>query len=120
MTAPSPAVDMRAAAQLLLDLADETDEEISTNAYWQSEFAPAAAWFANGIGNAIGGRAGLLAGLLGPALARELAEWLRGYASFVDGVIETHGHLGTQGVANIAHPLAVTRHILTTAKEMTR
>jgi hypothetical protein len=120
MTQPNPAVDMRAAAQLLLDLADETDEEIKTNTYWHSELRPPEHWFTNGITNAVGGTAGLLAGLLSPALARELADWLRGQAAFIDGVIETHGRLPAQAVANIAHPLAVTRHILATAKEMTR
>jgi hypothetical protein len=119
MTQPNPAVDMRAAAQLLLDLADETDEEIKTNTYWHSEVHPPEHWFTNGITNAIGGTAGLLAGLLTPALARELADWLRGWAKWTDDVIDVHGRLTAQAVANIAHPLAVTRHILATTKEMT-
>jgi hypothetical protein len=119
MTDPSPAADLRAAAQLLLDLADETDAEIETNAYWRSEYRSPGAWFANGIDNACGGPAGILAGLLSPPLARELADWMRGAATFADGVIETRGQLGAQGLAQIAHPLAAARHILTTAKEMT-
>ena len=120
MTDLSPAADLRAAAQLLLDLADETDKEIKTNTYWHSEIRPPVAWFANGIDNACGGPAGILAGLLSPPLARELAHWMRGAATFVDGVIKTHGHLGAQGLAQIAHPLAVARHILTATTEMTK
>ncbi|GHD70383.1 hypothetical protein GCM10010317_077600 [Streptomyces mirabilis] len=73
----TPADELRAAAQTLLDLADETDEEINTNAYWHSEFAPREQWFANGIDNACGGPAGKLAGLLDPATARAIAAWLR-------------------------------------------
>lgn len=120
MTTPSPAADMRAAAQLLLDLADETDQDIDGNLYWRSDLHPREHWFANGIDNACGGPAGWLASMFGPALARELADWLRGQAAFVDGVIETHGRLTAQAVANIAHPLAVTRHIMATAKEFAR
>lgn len=120
MTAHSPAVDMRAAAQLLLDFADETDQDMANNPYWQSDHRPREQWFAAGIDNAVGGPAGWLAGLFSPALAREIADWLRGQAAFVDGVIAIHGRLPAQAVANIARPLAVTRHILATAKEMTR
>lgn len=120
MTANSPAVDMRAAAQLLLDFADETDQDMANNLYWQSDYQPRAQWFANGINNAVGGPAGWLAGLFSPALAREIAGWLRAHAAFIDGVIAIHDRLPEQAVANIARPMAVTRHILTTAKEMAR
>ncbi|MGW5929348.1 hypothetical protein ACWF2L_24320 [Streptomyces anulatus] len=36
----SMAVKLRSAAQILLDLADETDDEIKANAYWHSGIAP--------------------------------------------------------------------------------
>lgn len=120
MTTPSPAADMRAAAQLLLDLADAADEDMATNPYWQSELHPREHWFANGIDNACGGPAGWLASMFTPGLARDIGDWLRGQAAFVDGVIETHGRLTSQAAANIAQPLAVTRHILATAKEFAR
>ncbi|MBK3582511.1 hypothetical protein JHN49_01805 [Streptomyces sp. MBT57] len=37
-------VKLRSAAQILLDLADETDDEIKANAYWHSEIAPEPVW----------------------------------------------------------------------------
>lgn len=120
MTDPGPAADLRTAAQLLLDLADAADEDIATNPYWHSEIHPREHWFANGIDNACGGPAGWLASMFSPALARELADWLRGQAQFVDGVIETHGRLTAQATANITVPLAMTRHIMATAKEFAR
>lgn len=116
----NPTVEMRAAAQLLIDLADAADEDIENNLYWRSDFHPREHWFANGIDNACGGPAGWLASMFGPGLAREIADWLRGQATFVEGVIEAHGRLTAQAVANIAHPLAVTRNIMATAKEFTR
>lgn len=74
----TPADEMTAAAQLLLDLADDTDEEIKTNEYWHSQLTTN--WFANGIENAVGGPAGQLAGLLNPAVARALAKTFRAWA----------------------------------------
>jgi hypothetical protein len=120
MTDLSPAADLRAAAQLLLDLADETETEMETNTYWHSQIRPPVAWFANGIDNACGGPAGILAGLLSPPLARELADWMRGGAKFLDDVVSVHGRLTTQALTGVAHQLAAARHILTTTKEMTR
>ncbi|MFF3151864.1 hypothetical protein [Streptomyces sp. NPDC057910] len=97
MADTTPADDMvatlRSAAQILLDLADETDDEIKTNAYWHSRIAPEALWFAHGIDNAVGGPGGLLAGLLSPEAARGLAGWLRGQAEFGEGVTAAHGYL---------------------------
>lgn len=109
---------LRAAAQILLDLADETDAEIKTNAYWHSRIAPEALWFAHGIDNAVGGPGGRLAGLLSPEAARGLAEWIRGLAEFGEGVIEAHGHLTEAALRTIrpaytfATQITVTRKIL--------
>ncbi|MFE9372283.1 hypothetical protein ACFYM2_21285 [Streptomyces sp. NPDC006711] len=85
--------DLRTAAQILLDLADETDDEIKTNPCWHSRIAPESLWFAHGIDDAVGGPGGLLAGLLSPEAARGLAKWMRDQADFADGVIEAHGYL---------------------------
>ncbi|MFF3697394.1 hypothetical protein [Streptomyces sp. NPDC002221] len=125
MTDPSPddamadMVDtLRSAAQILLDLADETDDEIKTNAYWHSRIAPEPLWFAHGIDNAVGGPGGLLAGLLSPEAARGLAGWLRGEAEFGDGVIAAHGYLTEPALRTIgpaytfATQVTVTRKIL--------
>lgn len=85
MSEPIPTADLtdvdalRKAAQVLLDLADETDEEIATNSYWQSELQPRERWYANGVGNALGGPSGNLAGLLSPEAARELAAMFRAW-----------------------------------------
>lgn len=70
---------LRRAAQLLLDLADETDEELHSNSYWHSELEPRERWYANGIDNALGGPGGRLAGLLSPEAARELAAMFRAW-----------------------------------------
>jgi len=75
-----PAAVLRTAAQTLLDLADETDEELATNTYWHSQIAPREQWFANGIDNACGGPAGKLAGFLPPDTARALAAVFRSWA----------------------------------------
>lgn len=107
------AIELRTAAQTLLDLADETDQELADNEYWHSQIAPREKWFANGIDNACGGPAGKLAGLLSPEAARELADWLRGHAKFAADVVELHGHLTTIALANISHPLAFARLINT-------
>lgn len=80
----TPADELTAAAQILLDLADETDQELADNEYWHSEFAPHERWFAHGIENACGGPAGKLAGLLNPNTARALAGSLREWARVGD------------------------------------
>lgn len=54
MTDQDAAAELRSAAQLLLDLADGTDQDIATNPYWKSESHPQHQ-FANGIDNAVGG-----------------------------------------------------------------
>jgi len=69
--------ELRTAAQALLDLADETADELAVNEYWHSEHAAPSQWFANGVANAVGGAPGELAALLSPAVARPLASWLR-------------------------------------------
>lgn len=76
----TPADELRTAAQTLLDLADETAEEIQTNSYWHSEIADRPRWFANGVENALGGPSGKLAGLFSPDTTRALAGWLRSWA----------------------------------------
>jgi hypothetical protein len=73
-----PIDDLNRAAQTLLDLADDTDEEIKTNAYWHSQHTTD--WFANGIENAVGGPAGQLAGKINPAAARGMAKLFRAWA----------------------------------------
>lgn len=80
MTDRSPEDDLRLAAQTLLDLADQTDNDIANNAYWHSQIAPREQWFAHGIDNACGGPAGRLAGLLSPDTARQLAAVFRVWA----------------------------------------
>jgi hypothetical protein len=75
----TPAQELAAAAQTLLDLADDTDDDINTNPYWHSRIAPRHHWFGHGIENAVGGPAGQLAGLLNPTTARLIAKWLRSW-----------------------------------------
>lgn len=80
MSDHAPEEALRLAAQTLLDLADETDDDIANSEYWQSTIHPPEQWFANGIDNACGGPAGLLAGMLTPATARLLAATFRAWA----------------------------------------
>ncbi|MFJ5740045.1 hypothetical protein [Streptomyces microflavus] len=114
----SMAVKLRSAAQILLDLADETDDEIKANAYWHSGIAPEPLWFAHGVDNAVGGPGGRLAGLLSPDAARGLAEWLRDQAQFGESMVEIHGYLTeptfrTLGPAyTLATQITVTHEIL--------
>lgn len=86
----SPAEELHTAAQTLLDLADETAEEIETNPYWHSEIAERPRWFANGVENGLGGPAGRLAGLLSPEAARALAALLRGVLSSAREAVPAH------------------------------
>jgi hypothetical protein len=79
----APADELRAAAQTLLDLADETAEEIEANDYWHSQIVNRPRWYANGVENALGGPAGKLAGLFSPEATREIAAWLRVAAEYV-------------------------------------
>ncbi|MFF1604191.1 hypothetical protein ACFVYV_43400 [Streptomyces mirabilis] len=76
--------ELRTAAQTLLDLADETTEEIEANDYWHSQVVDRPHWYANGIDNAVGGPAGKLAGLFTPETTREIAAWLRAAAEYAD------------------------------------
>lgn len=108
--------DLRAAAQVLLDLADDTDEEIKTNDSWHSRIAPETLWFAHGIDDAVGGPGGLLAGLLSPEAARGLAGWMRGQADFADGVIQAHGHVTEPALRAISPAYTFARQIITTRK----
>jgi hypothetical protein len=80
----TPAAELRAAAQLLLDLADETDADIDTNPYWHSQIAPRERWFAHGVDNGLGGPSGKLAGLLSPDTARTPAKTMRAWARIGD------------------------------------
>ncbi|MFE1950000.1 hypothetical protein ACFW9D_05960 [Streptomyces sp. NPDC059524] len=77
MTDTTPADELRTAAQTLLDLADDTAEDMATNDYWRSAVVEPKHWFHNGIDNAVGGPAGKLAGLMSPRFARMLAIYFR-------------------------------------------
>jgi hypothetical protein len=96
--------ELRAAAQTLLDLADETDADIETNPYWHSQIAPRAQWFAHGVENGLGGPSGKLAGLLSPETAHALAAWLRTAADYVADDSPTHP-------THVVRALAVARQI---------
>lgn len=108
----TPADELKAAAQTLLDLADETAEEIETNTYWHSQIAPREQWFAHGVENGLGGPSGKLAGLLSPEAARALAAWLRTAAEYADRWPPDHqtnspfrqGALATARAINGAQP----------------
>lgn len=80
----TPADELRTAAQTLLDLADETDQDLADNEYWHSQIAPREKWFAHGVENGLGGPSGRLAGLLSPAAARALARTFRAWARIGD------------------------------------
>jgi hypothetical protein len=108
--------DLRAAAQILLDLADDTDNEIKTNASWHSRVAPEALWFAHGVDDAVGGPGGLLAGLLSPEAARGLARWMRGQADFAAGVLDANGYLTEPALRTISPAYTFARQVLTTRK----
>ena len=114
MSTPSPAADLRAAAQLLLDLADAADEDLATNPYWRSEYHPPEHWFANGIDNACGGPAGQLARMFNPATARALADTFRAWARMGDMDADLLHRIGGEDT------IAVARQLLATAKEFTR
>ncbi|MEU7318327.1 hypothetical protein [Streptomyces sp. NPDC007083] len=97
--------ELRATAQRLLDLADETAEDITTNDYWHSQHAPRERWFENGIDNAVGGPAGKLAGLFSPEASRALAQWLRFEADLIVRLPDAEMRQRT------CHTLAVARAI---------
>ncbi|MDX2697578.1 hypothetical protein [Streptomyces ipomoeae] len=80
----TPADNLRRAAQTLIDLADETDEETKTNPYWHSQITDEPHWYANGVENALGRPAGKLAQLLNPHAARQLATVFRAWARIAD------------------------------------
>lgn len=100
-----PADELHAAAQTLLDLADETAEDIASNDYWHSERVGPERWFANGIDNAVGGPGGRLAGLLSPATARSLAGWLRFEADLIARVPGAEMRERTHHALNFANSL---------------
>lgn len=74
--------ELRAAAQLLLDLADACQEDLETADYWKP-YDPATAW-RDGFMNGFGGISSELAALFPPAAARELAMVFRAWARMGD------------------------------------
>lgn len=111
---PNPAADLRAAAQLVLDMADAAEEDITTNPYWHSELHPREHWFANGIDNACGGPAGSLASLFTPAAARALAGAFRAWARAGELDPDLLHRVGGEDT------IAAARNLLATAKEFSR
>lgn len=110
----TPAADLRAAAQLLLDMADAADEDITTNPYWRSELEPREHWFANGIDNACGGPAGWLASMFNPATARALAATFRAWTRMGELDPDLLNRVGGAETVDVA------RQLLATAKEFAR
>lgn len=84
MTAAEPTVadELRAAAQSLLDLADEAQEDLDTADYWKPY--PAATAWRDGFVNGFGGISSDLAALFPPSTVRLIAEWLRAHAKGLD------------------------------------
>jgi hypothetical protein len=79
VSAPADSVDvLKLAAQRLLDLADEAQEDLDTDDYWKP-YSPITAW-RDGFVNGMGGVCSELVGLFTPAAARELAGVFRAWA----------------------------------------
>lgn len=71
----TPADEMYAAAQTLLDLADAAQDDLDTADYWKPY--PAATAWRDGFVNGFGGISSDLAALFPPSTARLIAQWLR-------------------------------------------
>jgi hypothetical protein len=78
MPTPSPAAEIRAAAEMLKPLAEAAQRELETGDYWKP-YNPATTW-RDGLTNGMGGASGDLAGAIPPAAVIELARWLESAA----------------------------------------
>ncbi|MGW0034701.1 hypothetical protein ACWDXD_33410 [Streptomyces sp. NPDC003314] len=84
MTQPSPADQLRTAAEKLRAAADAAEADIDTNPYWRSALTERPDWYANGVRNGLGGPSGELAALMGPDVGHALADWLDIAAAYAD------------------------------------
>jgi hypothetical protein len=75
----TPADELKAAAQTLMDLADAAQEELDTGDYWKP-YDKTTAW-RDGFANGFGGLSSDLVAVLSPATAHALAAWLRSTAA---------------------------------------
>lgn len=80
----NPAQRMRRAALLLSRLADEAQDDLDTNAYWNNKLTDRQNWWARGMRNALGGPPGELAALLNPITVRAFADWLHVAADYAE------------------------------------
>ena len=76
MTQPSPAEQLRAAAEVLRQHADAAEADVDTNPYWESALTERPDWYANGVRNGLGGPSGEYAALMHPGVGHALAQWL--------------------------------------------
>jgi len=91
VTQLSPVDQLRAAAKILLQRADEAEADVDTNPAWRSALTDRPDWYANGVRNGLGGPAGELAALMHPGACRALAELLNHFARTAEWA---HGMFG--------------------------
>lgn len=101
----APGGELRAAAQLLLDLADAVRDDMCTNTYWESELVPPGARYGHGVRNALGGEAGELAALFTPEAAIELAGVFRAWARMVDWDADLLHRIGGEETISLARAI---------------
>ena len=101
----TPADELRAAAQQLMDLADAAQDNLDTADYWRT-YDKAAAW-REGFVNGFGGPWADLVAVFTPATAYAIARWLR---SWTGVELNEHGPMPEDA----QHALAVARQILGT------
>ncbi|MEW1803240.1 hypothetical protein ACIGO7_35490 [Streptomyces virginiae] len=103
----TPADEIKAAAQLLIDTADEAQEDLDTSDYWKS-YDKHTAW-RDGFVNGFGGVSSELAALFPPSTAKMIGQWLRAYAEHLAATTHPGWQEATGGPA-----LAVARALLGT------
>lgn len=103
----TPADELRAAAQTLMDLADAAQEELDTGDYWKP-YDKATAW-RDGFANGFGGVSSDLVAVFSPAAARAVAAWLRAEAA--GPVVAVHTAMCPDPDCTINAALAVARQI---------
>lgn len=114
---PTPADELRAAAEKLRALAAAVEADVETNPYWWSELTQRPDWYANGVRNGLGGPSGELSAAMHPGVGAALAPLLERQARIA---AETQDFLGDEfqdGALdqNVHDALAVARQILGTA-----
>ena len=72
----NPAERMRKAAVFLARLADEAQEEMESNAYWQQNLSERGRWWGRTMRRGAGGAAGEMGAALHPITVRAITDWL--------------------------------------------